>query len=62
MPTRRTLEQMGEDRLIRGILNAGGFLHVAQQLGLRAGRRPRGYWDNIENLDEVWIHREDTDQ
>ena len=53
MPNRQTLEQMGESRLLRGILNAGGFLHVAQQLGLRVSRRPKGYWDNIENLDEV---------
>ena len=53
MPSRRSLEQMGETRLVRGILNAGGFLQVAQQLGLRVGRRPKGYWDNIENLDEV---------
>ncbi len=53
MPNRQTLEQMGESRLLRGILNAGGFLHVAQQLGLRVSRRPKGYWDSIENLDEV---------
>lgn len=53
MPSRQSLEQAGESRLIRGILSAGGFLHVAQQLGLRVGRRPKGYWDNIENLDEV---------
>ena len=53
MPSRQTLEQMGEHRLVRGILSAGGFLYVAQQLGLRVSRRPNGYWDNIENLDEV---------
>lgn len=53
MPSRKTLEQMGEHRLVRGIINAGGFLFVAQQLGLRTSRKPNGYWDNLENLDEV---------
>lgn len=53
MPSREKLQQMGQEKLIRGIQNAGGFMFVAQQLGLRTLRKPNGYWDNIENLDEV---------
>ena len=53
MPTRPQLQAAGEEQLIRGIADAGGFLAVAQRLGLRTPRKPNGFWDNIENLDEV---------
>ena len=53
MPTRPQLQALGEEQLIRGITDAGGFLAVAQRLGLRTPRKPNGFWDNIENLDEV---------
>ncbi|KAK9828088.1 hypothetical protein WJX81_002392 [Elliptochloris bilobata] len=52
MPSRKALEQAGRADLVRGVMAAGGFLAVAQELGLRARRRPQGYWDSLENLEQ----------
>ena len=53
MPSRKALEAGGRGDLVRGVLAAGGFLAVAQELGLRARRKPQGYWDSSENLEQV---------
>lgn len=53
MPTRAQLERLGEFRLVKGIMKAGGFTVVAQKLGLRLPRRPNGFWENAANLDEA---------
>lgn len=53
MPTRGQLEAQGEHRLVKGIINAGGFSSVARKLGLRPPRRANGFWDNLEILNEV---------
>lgn len=53
MPTRRALAAAGRGDLVRAVLAAGGFLAVAQQLGLRARRRPTGYWDSLESLEQA---------
>ena len=55
MPTRKALEAGGRGDLVRGVLAAGGFLAVAHQLGLRARRKPQGYWDAPENLEQVGV-------
>ncbi len=57
MPTRASLAAAGRADLIRAINAAGGFLAVAQALGLRSKRRPIGYWDNLDNLDAVRLFR-----
>lgn len=36
---------------MRVVLEGGGFLAVAQALGLRTRRRPTGFWENTDNLD-----------
>jgi hypothetical protein len=53
MPTRKELREAGRGDLVRAVEAAGGFLAVAQMLGLRSRRRPVGYWENLDNLDEV---------
>lgn len=55
MPSRKQLEEMGEQRLIKGIVRAGGFTEVAHRLGLKASRAkvPNGYWENLDTLDVV---------
>lgn len=53
MPTRADLEKLGESGLVQAICSAGGFLVVAQKLGLRTQRKPSGFWEDINNLDEV---------
>ena len=52
MPTRAQLEAAGEGDLARDVADAGGFASVALAVGLRARRRPVGYWDNPDNLDD----------
>ena len=51
MPMRRELEAAGRYDLVKAIQCAGGFIEVAQELGLRSMRRPPGYWDDDEALD-----------
>eukprot|EP00898_Chlorokybus_atmophyticus_P002967 jgi/Chlat1/3671/Chrsp24S03843 len=52
MPTQRELITADRSDLVSAIKAAGGFTSVAQALGFRGPRRPRGYWDDLENLDE----------
>ena len=52
MPTRAQLETAGHATLAADIAAAGGFASVATALGLRARRRPDGFWDNLGTLDE----------
>lgn len=51
MPTRDQLQAVGRFDLIRRIKAAGGFLFVAQALGLKSTRRPNGFWDDLKKLD-----------
>ena len=39
-------------QLVRDVRDAGGTAAVAAAVGLRAKRRPVGYWDNLDTLDE----------
>ncbi len=55
MPTRRDLEEAGRPDLVAMVARAGGFPVVANTLGLRSRRHPVGYWDNLENLDQVCL-------
>lgn len=50
MPTRKELEKAGRSDLVAAITACGGFLSVAQELGLRTRRRPTGYWEDLNNL------------
>ncbi|KAL0035299.1 hypothetical protein WJX79_011035 [Trebouxia sp. C0005] len=51
MPTKRQLAEAGREDLVKRVISAGGFIHVAHLLGLRAKRKPEGYWDEPENMD-----------
>ncbi|KAL3141042.1 hypothetical protein ABBQ32_005553 [Trebouxia sp. C0010 RCD-2024] len=51
MPTKRQLAAAGREDLVKLVTAAGGFIYVAHLLGLRAKRKPEGYWDASENLD-----------
>jgi hypothetical protein len=51
MPTRAALRAAGRADLAAAVAAAGGFAEVAAALGLRAARRPPGYWDDAEALD-----------
>ena len=53
LPTREELETRGEHKLVQAILAAGGFTTVAHKLGFRTKRRPNGFWEDINSLDEV---------
>ena len=53
----RDEEEEGRDdslgqQLVRDVRDAGGAAAVAAAVGLRAKRRPVGYWDNLDTLDE----------
>ncbi|BDA51189.1 hypothetical protein COCOBI_18-0650 [Coccomyxa sp. Obi] len=52
MPTRAALRAAGRDDIVRALRAAGGSLAVAQRLGLRCRRRPTGFWESTDNLDE----------
>lgn len=52
MPTSAQLEAAGRRDLVAAVRAAGGFLEVAQALGLRSQRKPAGYWEDEMNLDE----------
>ncbi|KAL4458291.1 hypothetical protein ABPG75_013156 [Micractinium tetrahymenae] len=52
MPTSAQLAAAGRRDLIAAVKRAGGFLEVAQALGLRSQRKPAGYWEDESNLDE----------
>lgn len=51
MPTRDQLFAVGRSDLVRRIKDAGGFLYVANALGLKTTRRPNGFWDDLRRLD-----------
>eukprot|EP00250_Pteridium_aquilinum_P007632 c17306_g1_i1 orf=462-1790(-) len=51
MPTRDQLFAVGRSDLVRRIKDAGGFLYVANALGLKTTRRPNGFWDDLQRLD-----------
>eukprot|EP00850_Spirogloea_muscicola_P007058 SM000035S13038 [mRNA] locus=s35:59115:63032:+ [translate_table: standard] len=64
MPTRRQLVAAGRQDIVARIAAAGGFLSVAEALGLRARRRPNGFWEDLRNVDaeiewlvssEAWV-------
>lgn len=55
MPFRRTLERAGRWDVIEAVKRAGGFAAVAQTLGMRASRRPVGYWHDLDTLAEARV-------
>ncbi len=56
MPTSAQLAAAGRRDLAAAVRRAGGFLEVAQALGLRSQRKPAGYWDDEANLGERGGH------
>lgn len=69
MPTRDQLFAVGRSDLVRRIKDAGGFLYVANALGLKTTRRPNGFWDDLQRLDfeiecfllESWVKHVDSE-
>ena len=56
MPTKQALLAAGKHDLIRAVEHDGGFLEVSQLVGLPARRRPIGYWDNLDMLNQVRLY------
>lgn len=52
MPSICSLVASGHSDIVPLIEAAGGFFQVAQSLSLRTRRKPPGFWDNEESLDE----------
>jgi len=53
MPTRAELRAAGRQDLVKAVEGHGGFFKVADVLGLRGSRaqeRPRGYWQDLDNV------------
>ena len=53
MPTRAELRAAGRQDLVKAVEGHGGFFRVADALGLRGSRaqeRPRGYWQDLDNV------------
>ncbi|KAH7437044.1 hypothetical protein KP509_05G053700 [Ceratopteris richardii] len=69
MPTREQMYSVGRSDLVRQVQDAGGFLYVANVLGLKATRRPNGFWDDLQRLDfeiecfllESWVKHTDVE-
>jgi hypothetical protein len=57
MPKRKHLRTHGRVDIEKAITRMGGFRKIASTMNLALSyknRKPRGYWDNLENLqDEV---------
>ena len=54
MPTRRQLAAAGREDLVKLVTAAGGFIHVAHLLGLRAKRKPEGQQNLEKNYAVVY--------
>ena len=53
MPTRAELRAAGRQDLVKAVEGHGGFFGVAASLGLRGSRaqeRPRGFWQDLDNV------------
>ena len=51
MPMRRELEAAGRRDLVKLVVDAGGFIEIAQEFGFQSVRRPAGYWGDQDALD-----------
>ncbi|PIN24250.1 hypothetical protein CDL12_03017 [Handroanthus impetiginosus] len=59
MPMRKQLRKHGRVDIEKAITRMGGFRRIASLMNLSLAykhRKPKGYWDNLENLEEE-IHR-----
>ena len=53
MPTKRQLAAAGQEDLVKLVTAAGGFIHVAHLLGLRAKRKPEGQPEPIVSFHTI---------
>ncbi|KAJ7519325.1 hypothetical protein O6H91_20G034800 [Diphasiastrum complanatum] len=64
MPMRWQLRHYGRIDLEKAIARMGGFIRVAARLGLSLTykqRKPKGYWDNLENIrQEILVFQKDN--
>lgn len=55
MPMRKQLRLLGRVDIEKAITHMGGFRRIATLMNLSLAykhRKPKGYWDNLENLQE----------
>lgn len=55
MPMRKQLRKHGRVDIEKAITRMGGFRRIASLMNLSLAykhRKPKGYWDNLENLQE----------
>lgn len=55
MPMRKQLRKHGRVDIEKAITRMGGFRRIASLMNLSLAyklRKPKGYWDNLENLEE----------
>lgn len=55
MPMRKQLRKYGRVDIEKAITRMGGFRRIASLMNLSLAykqRKPKGYWDNLENLEE----------
>lgn len=55
MPMRKQLRKHGRVDIEKAITHMGGFRRMASLMNLALAykhRKPKGYWDNLENLEE----------
>lgn len=58
MPMRKQLRALGRVDIEKAITRMGGFRRIANLMNLSLAykhRKPKGYWDNFENLQEEVI-------
>lgn len=60
MPMRKQLRLHGRVDIEKAITRMGGFRRIASVMNLSLAykhRKPKGYWDNLENLQEEVRHK-----
>lgn len=60
MPMRKQLRKHGRVDIEKAITRMGGFRRIASLMNLSLAykhRKPKGYWDNLENLQEEVSHQ-----
>lgn len=60
MPMRKQLRLHGRVDIEKAITRMGGFRRIASLMNLSLAykhRKPKGYWDNLENLQEQVLHK-----
>ena len=57
MPTKQQLAVAGREDLVKLVTAAGGFIHVAHILGLRAKRKPEGQYTTFHKYNTTTVNK-----